>query len=187
MTVITPSRHRPRRAFGADARPQSAFTLAELLVSSGILALIGVVLVGLLKGGLDLWHRGESNRDLFERAAVVFDVLARDLATAAVDRGEAPPLPLYRALPETVSGKTLAGEKGLPGRPGFFCGRDRHGRPVLRFTRLRRPGEPAAPAPVPASAPTEDAPAPAGPVAPPDAREAAAALAALGGGVRDYM
>lgn len=131
-------------------RRSSAFTLMELLVATGIMAVIGMILVGLLKGGLDLWHRGESNRDVFERAQVVLEMVGRDLETVVVDRGEVPPLPELKPLAPRTSGKALVAEKGLPGRPGLHCGRDRRGRPVLRLTRAARPEIAPAPAAGPA-------------------------------------
>lgn len=133
-------------------------TLTELLVSIGILALIGVVLVGVLKTGLDMWDRGESRRDGTERAQIVLGEMAQELPRMFCELDERPPsatpVPLSRVID-----REDAVSKGNPGRPGLFCVFDASGQQRLRFSRP-------APAPTPAPAGSDtggsgsDAPAP---------------------------
>lgn len=136
----------------------SAFTLAELLVATGIFLLIGVMLVGMLHSGLEVWHRGEARRDVYERGQVILDMLARDLAAAWVDR-------------EPASSKDRAAkwEQDTPpwDRAGLFCDRDALGRQRVVLTKRGRPdhgaggevaaGDAAAPPAGDAAAPPDDA------------------------------
>jgi hypothetical protein len=65
---------------------RDGFTLIELLVATGVFMMLGVLLVGLLASGLEIWNRGESQRDLHERAHVVLSHLRQDLDNVYVER-----------------------------------------------------------------------------------------------------
>ncbi|MCC6738811.1 MAG: hypothetical protein IT452_07170 [Planctomycetia bacterium] len=95
-------------------RAGAGFTLMELLVSVAIFILLGILLVGLLRSGVEIWDRGESRRDAYERASILFDALRSDLSCATIHR-EADPAGL---------------------NPNFTCLPDRHHRPLLFFTRV---------------------------------------------------
>ncbi|MBI3268531.1 MAG: HEAT repeat domain-containing protein [Planctomycetes bacterium] len=189
--AVLPGRRRslpppaPPAATPAGVAARGAFTLLELLVSSGILVVIGMILVGLLKGGLDLWHRAESNRDLHDRAGVVFEFLAADLACATLDRDDWPPVQPYDAAPLETTPRALASQAGQPGRAGFFCSRDAHGRSVLRFTRVSAATEQAGSGGGAAAASGEATPS--GRAASRDAKREALALSALNAGLRKHV
>ncbi len=143
----------------------SGFTLAELLVATGIFLLIGVMLVGMLKSGLDVWHRGEARRDVYERGQVILDMLSRDVSAAWVDRD---PLPSKARIAKW--------DKETPpwNVAGLVCDRDALGRQRVVLTKRGRldrgsGGEvPAEPGEGGAEAPPPDDPdaAPAAPAAP---------------------
>lgn len=147
----------------------SGFTLAELLVATGIFLLIGVMLVGMLKSGLDVWHRGEARRDVYERGQVILDMLSRDVSAAWVERD---PLPSKARIAKW--------DKETPpwNVSGLVCDRDALGRQRIVLTKRGRldrgAGGEVAAAPVEeggeAAPPEDEAPAPAAPApaGPPD-------------------
>jgi len=95
-------------------RAEAGFTLMELLVSIGIFVLLGVLVVGLLRGGVQVWDRGEARRDTYERASILFDTIRADITCATIHR-----------------------EIEAPGiYPNFTCAPDTLGRPRLWFTRV---------------------------------------------------
>ncbi|KAF0242113.1 MAG: hypothetical protein FD180_4096 [Planctomycetota bacterium] len=96
------------------ARRQSAFTLIELLVSISIFILLGLLLVGLLRSGVEIWDRGETRRDAYERASILFDALRADLSCSTIHH-EADPAGL---------------------NPNFTCRPDKHDRALVFFTRV---------------------------------------------------
>lgn len=81
---------------------QRGFTLIEMLVVMTLLVSFGYLVFSLMRGSLELWRKGESGRDLGEKAAAVFDLLDRDLR--AIHTG-----PQGRLLSET--GLESAGPK----------------------------------------------------------------------------
>lgn len=95
-------------------RPNAAFTLMELLVSIAIFILLGMLLVGLLRSGVQIWDRGETRRDAYERASILFDALRADLSCATIH---------HEADPAGMN-------------PNFTCMPDKHERPLLFFTRV---------------------------------------------------
>ncbi len=107
----------------------SGFTLAELLIATGIFLLIGVMLVGMLKSGLDVWHRGEARRDVYERGQVILDMIARDLSAAWVERD---PLPSKARIAKW--------DKETPpwNVSGLVCDRDSLGRQRVVLTKRGR-------------------------------------------------
>lgn len=110
-------------------RKSSGFTLAELLVATGIFLLIGVMLVGMLKSGLDVWHRGEARRDVYERGQVILDMIARDLAAAWIERDPVP-----------TKARVAKWDKDTPpwDVPGLVCDRDALGRQRIVLTKRGR-------------------------------------------------
>ncbi len=120
---------------GPSSRARSrGYTLTELLVSVGILALIGTLLVGILKSGLDMWDRGETRRDVVERAQVVMGEFAREIPRAFCDMDSRPPALTERPV-NIVVDPAAATAPGSPARPGLFCDFDPQGRQRLRLSR----------------------------------------------------
>lgn len=64
--------------------PRRGFTLIEMLVVMTLLVSFGYLVFSLMRGSLELWRKGESGRDLGEKAAAVFDLLDRDLRSMHV-------------------------------------------------------------------------------------------------------
>ena len=58
---------------------RSGFTLVELLLALGLLAVLMIALVRLLDTSLRIWGRTEANRDLLEMGGAVLDLCAGDL------------------------------------------------------------------------------------------------------------
>lgn len=55
------------------------FTLLELLIATSIFVVIGAMIFGIMRSSLDVWSRGETERDVRERASAVLDRIAEDL------------------------------------------------------------------------------------------------------------
>lgn len=58
---------------------RAGFTLVELLLALGLLAVLMVALVNLIDTSLEIWGRTESERDLVEVGSAVVELLGRDL------------------------------------------------------------------------------------------------------------
>lgn len=65
-------------------RLQRAHTLIELLISTGLLVLLGTGLAALLAQSLGLWRTASRRERVYESARVLLDVLAEDLRSAVV-------------------------------------------------------------------------------------------------------
>lgn len=55
------------------------FTLVELLVVMSLLGVLGILLLQLFSGGLEIWSRGEAVRTMLERGASVGELVCSDL------------------------------------------------------------------------------------------------------------
>ncbi|MBI4617883.1 MAG: hypothetical protein HY720_30005 [Planctomycetes bacterium] len=92
---------------------KSGFTLAELLVSVGILVLLGLAMSLVLSSTVDLWRGGASRRSTHEEGRAAVQELARDLESAfPIEAGGQPPA-------------------------GFFAIASPRGDLLLRFARAR--------------------------------------------------
>ena len=60
-------------------RNHAGFTLPEILAATAIFAMLGGMVFSVLRGSLDVWGRGESGRDIAERAVTVLDRIAFDI------------------------------------------------------------------------------------------------------------
>ena len=63
----------------ARREPRGGFTLVELLLATGLLALLVMLVFQLFDRTLSLWRTGETRRSTMEQATVVADLLADDL------------------------------------------------------------------------------------------------------------
>ena len=95
------------------ARAERGLTLIELTLSIAMLVTLTIVLFGFLRTGMGLYRQGEGRRDVFERAQILLDRLARDLDEVAA--------PIR--------------EPGRAPRVRFVGDRDDSGTPRLRFVR----------------------------------------------------
>ena len=74
-------RRTAKRLFEAPKpRSRAAFTLVELIVATGLAALILIALVTLVQTSLGVWGRTETRRDLLEQATAISELLAEDLS-----------------------------------------------------------------------------------------------------------
>ncbi|MDQ7780679.1 MAG: hypothetical protein RDV41_13375 [Planctomycetota bacterium] len=123
-------------------RGRRAFTLVELLVATGVFMLLGMLLVGLLAGGLEIWDRGEVQREMNERAFAVLELLACDLHDVYVEPSFLP-YPAWVSSDSTLTAqekKTVAGVGSdfLVSLPFMRCGTDQLGRQWLCFIKMGR-------------------------------------------------
>lgn len=114
------------------ARPSTfvrtrGFTMLELMVAISIFAVLGLLLMGLLRQGIEKWQVGENQREVYERAHAIFERIGTDLENT-----------FSRAGPR-------AGQVDSPLDVKFLCDNDAHGRSRLRFVRTFK-GEDADPA-----------------------------------------
>ena len=82
-----------------DGRSRSGFTLVEILVAIGVMAILGLALVGLMSAGVDAWRRGEADRQVHEKLQALRRQIADDLAAAVVDP---PPVPDFHYALDTL-------------------------------------------------------------------------------------
>jgi type II secretory pathway pseudopilin PulG len=57
----------------------TGFTLIELVLASGLLAILMIGVFALIDGSLSLWRRTETRRNLTEQGSGVMELLSRDL------------------------------------------------------------------------------------------------------------
>jgi prepilin-type N-terminal cleavage/methylation domain-containing protein len=103
-------------------RRTQGFTLLELLAAAALFSVLGVLLFQMVRSAMDVWGTGERNRELHDRAAAAFELLATDLRDG------------WAGAPGGgVAGGLLctwrAEDDDLDGEP-------ERRRPLLRFTRL---------------------------------------------------
>ncbi len=60
-------------------RSRAGFTMVELLTATALFTVLSMLMFQMVRGALDVWKSGESNRELNDRAEAVFDLLAHDL------------------------------------------------------------------------------------------------------------
>lgn len=104
--------------------------------------LLGIVLVGLLASGLEIWNRGEVQRDLHERAYVVLSQLSRDLQNVYVEHSTLPYPAWVNSESKLQTADKIAvmevSESFLRNLEHFRCGVDSLGRQWLCFLKSGR-------------------------------------------------
>ena len=70
-------------------RPRAGFTLLELLVAVVITIILAALMLSVVTGTLTLWHRTQDRFSTSVQAALVFDLLERDLQAAICRRDSA--------------------------------------------------------------------------------------------------
>ncbi len=77
------------RARRKHTRSRAGFTLVELVLAAGLMALLMIAVFGLIEGSLSLWRKSETRRNLSEQASGVASLLAHDLrGLQAGERGD---------------------------------------------------------------------------------------------------
>jgi prepilin-type N-terminal cleavage/methylation domain-containing protein len=114
------------------ARPSTfertrGFTMLELIVAISIFAVLGLLLMGLLRQAIEQWQRGENQREVYERAHSIFERVGEDLGSTF------------------ARGGPRAGQMDSPLSVKFLCDNDAQGRHRLRLVRTFK-GEDADPA-----------------------------------------
>ncbi len=71
-------------------RSRGAFTLVEILVAVGVLAILGLALLGLMSAAVDAWRRGEASRQVNEKLQALRRQIADDLTAAVTDQAPVP-------------------------------------------------------------------------------------------------
>jgi len=89
----------PRHWPLATGHCRRAFTLLEILVAVGILAVLGLALIGLMSAAVDAWRRGEASRQVNEKLQALRRQIADDLTAAVLDP---PPVPDFHYALDTL-------------------------------------------------------------------------------------
>ena len=69
---------------------RGGFTLVEILVAVGVLAILGTALIGLMGAAVDAWRRGEASRQVNEKLQALRRQIADDLTAAVLDQAPVP-------------------------------------------------------------------------------------------------
>ncbi|MFZ2639382.1 MAG: type II secretion system protein [Verrucomicrobiia bacterium] len=90
--------------------PEAGFTLLEILVASGVLALMVTILFALFAEGSNAWRMGERTAEINQTVRTAMDLIIRDVSLAIVDTNQ----PSTTVQPiqglSVVISKTSAGE-----------------------------------------------------------------------------
>jgi len=94
---------RKRRSSAPSLQPQApsprgAFTIAELLVSIAILAVLGLAMTTIMRSGLTAWRQGQKRTDTDAAAQLVMDQIADDFGSIFT-KSIRPPGPVTIELP----------------------------------------------------------------------------------------
>jgi hypothetical protein len=90
----------------ARCSPVGGFTLLEVLISSAILVVILILLIGMADHTASLWHRGEQNRDASREVRAGLELITEDLHSAVITTN-----------PDTL---ILMNENSMPGGSRLF-------------------------------------------------------------------
>ncbi len=101
------------RRSARDGSREGGYTLLEILVSVGILVMLGAGLVTLMTQGMSIWRRAENRGRVYEQARVLLDQIAEDLRSVV----------------------TAASDGADSSWVRFICDTDPEGRQRLRFVR----------------------------------------------------
>ena len=101
------------RPFHTAGRRAGGYTLLEVVISVGILVVLGSGLATLLTQGISIWRRAENRGRVYDQARILLERMAEDLRSTVVDPGAGAGTPWVR----------------------FICDRDYRGRQRLRFVR----------------------------------------------------
>jgi prepilin-type N-terminal cleavage/methylation domain-containing protein len=63
-------------------RPARGFTLIELVTAAAIFSILGVMLLTMVRSGMNMWKRGELSRNESDRAVMALETIARELRLA---------------------------------------------------------------------------------------------------------
>jgi prepilin-type N-terminal cleavage/methylation domain-containing protein len=85
------------------------FTLVELLVAIAIFSILGLMLVTMVHRSIEVWRRGEAQREMFESARMIGDQFAADLDATYTNKSQ------REVRPDLVflCGPTSAGQRLL--------------------------------------------------------------------------
>jgi len=79
----------PRFTFrAAPGTPRRGFTILEMLVATGVLAIMVSLLFALFAQGSNAWRQGEKVADVNQSTRLVLDTFARDAALAIIDTNQ---------------------------------------------------------------------------------------------------
>lgn len=68
--------------------PQAGFTLLEILVASGVLALMVTILFALFNEGSNAWKMGEKTAEINQSIRTAMDLIIRDVSLAVIDTNQ---------------------------------------------------------------------------------------------------
>ncbi len=80
--------HSPVTGPPSPVAPESGFTILEMLVATGVLAVMVSILFGLFAQGSAAWRHGERQSDLNQTARLALDIFARDAMMAVIDTNQ---------------------------------------------------------------------------------------------------
>ena len=138
---------------GALPNTRAGFTLPELLVSSAILVVIIILLVGMSDGASRLWRDGERRREALREARAGLEMITEDLHSAVITSNPATlyikeekdeEKPCGEALFLLVSHpseKRQAGKEGDLCATGYFTAWERGGEGIKNLYRFHASGK----------------------------------------------
>ena len=86
--LLTPNTQRP----SALRDPRRAFTLLEVLVATGVLAVMVTILFALFAEGSNAWQMGERRADVNQGMRTALGMIARDASLAVIATNNQPPM-----------------------------------------------------------------------------------------------
>ena len=139
------------RLSGSFTCSKGGFTLLELLVSSAILALIIVLLVGMADGVSRIWRDGERRREAVREARAGLEIITEDLHSAVITTNSATLLVKEEKgadhktslffLTSHPSEKRHSGNEGDLCATGYFTAQDPDGSGTRDLYRFHASGE----------------------------------------------
>ena len=84
----TAMENNPKSKIQNPKSPRAGFTLLEILVASGVLALMVTILFALFNEGSNAWRMGERTAEINQSVRTAMDLIIRDVSLAIIDTNQ---------------------------------------------------------------------------------------------------